>query len=153
MFAAAHGTDGVNFSIRTTGTEAIARALVGLQLRAQNLHEPLAEIGAMLLTATQDRFEQEKAPDGTPWEPLATPVGRPMLRDTVRLFHSLTYAVGRNQVEIGTNVVYARIHQMGGETGRDHASEIPARPYLGLSAEDEREALDIVTDYLKGGLS
>lgn len=145
--------EGVNFTVRTTGAQAIAHALVGLQLRAMDLRAPLAEIGAMLLTSTQDRFEKEQAPDGSPWEPLATPVGRPILRDTVRLYQSLTYAVDRNQVEVGSNVVYARIHQLGGETGRGHAAKIPARPYLGMSKADEREALEIVTDYLKGGLS
>lgn len=150
MLAASHSAEGVNFTVSTTGTEAIARALVGLQLRAANLREPLAEIGAMLLTSTQDRFEKEQGPDGSPWAPLVAPVGRPILRDTVRLFQSLTYAVGRNQVEVGSNVVYARIHQLGGQTGRGHAAEIPARPYLGMSDDDEREALEIVNDYLKG---
>lgn len=34
-----------------------------------------------------------------------------------------------------TPLVYAAIHQFGGDAGRHHASHIPARPYIGLSPE------------------
>lgn len=33
-------------------------------------------------------------------------------------------------VEIGTDVVYARIHEFGGRTGRGHSTVIKARPYM-----------------------
>lgn len=33
-------------------------------------------------------------------------------------------------VEIGTDVVYARIHEFGGRTGRGHRTVIKARPYM-----------------------
>lgn len=34
------------------------------------------------------------------------------------------------RVRIGTNVEYARIQQLGGRTGRNRRTRIPARPYL-----------------------
>ena len=44
---------------------------------------------------------------------------------------------------------YAGIHQFGGMAGRNRSTEIPARPYLGLSAEDRDEILDAASDYLE----
>ncbi|OPE24472.1 phage morphogenesis protein, partial [Pseudomonas aeruginosa] len=36
----------------------------------------------------------------------------------------------RNEAGIGSNLVYAAIHQFGGDAGRGHQVEIPARRYL-----------------------
>lgn len=42
-------------------------------------------------------------------------------------------------MEVGLNLVYGAIHQFGGEeAGR---LGLPARPYLGLSAEDDLDAI------------
>lgn len=137
---------GVNFTIRLDNGAAIGRALVAMQLRMRDLRPALAEIGASLLTSTQRRFEDEQGPDGKGWE--ANQRGGAILRDSGRLYQSLTYLVGDRQVEVGTNAIYARIHQLGGQTGRGHQVELPARPFLGLDAEDETEALAIINDYL-----
>ena len=39
-------------------------------------------------------------------------------------FHGASFA------SIGSNKPYSAIHMFGGETGRGHATKIPARPYL-----------------------
>lgn len=145
-------TDGVNFTVKLdpANGQAVARALIGMQLRMQDLRPVLRDIGAAMLTSTQRRFEDEQGPDGAGWE--ATLRGGAILRDTGRLYQSLTYAASAHQVEIGTNTVYARIHQLGGQTGRGHALTLPARPFLGMDAEDETEALAIVQDYIRGVL-
>jgi len=48
--------------------------------------------------------------------------------------------VGRNLQEngwfIGTNLAYARIHQLGGVTGRFRNIRIPARPFMMFQEED-----------------
>ena len=41
----------------------------------------------------------------------------------------------RASVTVGGTVVYARIQELGGEAGRDHASKLPPRPYLKPAAE------------------
>jgi len=85
--------------------------------------------------------------------------GMPLL-DTGRLRNSITYNADKNSVSVGTNVVYAAIHQFGGETylnmramakdgdqwhkGEAHTHRIPARPFLGLSASDRDEVIDIL---------
>jgi phage virion morphogenesis protein len=45
-------------------------------------------------------------------------------------------------------VVYARIHQLGGKAGRGHAVTLPARPYIGISEDDIKEARAIIRDHM-----
>lgn len=137
---------GVNFTVKIENAQAIGRALVSMQLRMRDMRPVLAEIGASLLTSTQRRFEDEAGPDGGAWD--ANQRGGAILRDTARLYQSLTYQVGADQVEVGTNVIYARIHQLGGQAGRGKSVTLPARPFLGLDDEDRREVLAIVNDHL-----
>lgn len=177
MSAAPHG---VAVSVRLDGgNRIIGNALELLRARGGDLARPLDEIGAMMLTSTQRRFETETDPEGRRWKLLSaeTVLGRiggrakaydtkgrlrkpaarkigaiAILRQSARLFQSLTYRVGRGHVEIGTNVVYGRIHQLGGRAGRGGQVTIPARPYLGMDAGDRQAALRIVSDYLAGSL-
>jgi phage gpG-like protein len=37
---------------------------------------------------------------------------------------------GPGHVQVGATTVYARIQELGGDAGRDHASHLPPRPYL-----------------------
>jgi phage virion morphogenesis protein len=67
----------------------------------------------------------------------------PILQDRGRLFDSLTYqAFGDGSVIFGSNMVYARIHQEGGATGRGHKSLIEARPYMGVPQDFDRRILN-----------
>ena len=58
----------------------------------------------------------------------------------LRLKRSLSIGRGlsmkRDGFFIGTNVSYARIHQMGGRAGRGGRSNIPARPYVMYQTQD-----------------
>lgn len=151
-----------------TGAFARLRFALG---RPEELTQP---IGMRLRDNAQDRFAGERAPDGTPWAPL-NPLyaevkrGPGILRgpDWSRsgLNNSLTYQAAGWEVAIGSNKVYAAIHQFGGTIrpvrakvlvmrtaggrvwGTAKSVTIPARPYLGLSAEDARDVLDIVEDW------
>lgn len=75
------------------------------------------------------------------------------------LADQILYQVADDGVEIGSNLIYAGTHQFGaqqGEFGRSARGapipwgDIPARPFLGLSAEDEGEVLDILDRHLAG---
>ena len=92
--------------------------------------------------------------------------GRGYLADSIR------YQANDAGVRIGTNRIYGAIHQLGGKTkphvirpknkkalawpgGRHPAravnhpgSEIPARPFLGLSRQDRDRVLEVVSDHL-----
>jgi len=103
------------------------------------------EIGALVAASVVDRFERGRGPDGRRWTPSRRAVeqGGRTLVDRARLRDSVTHVARRDGVDIGTNVVYAAVHQFGsGDLARPKG--IPARPFLGLDDEDERGILEIL---------
>jgi phage virion morphogenesis protein len=91
---------------------------------------------------------------------------------TGRLRRSITVEAGSGWAAVGTNVIYAAIHQMGGKTRahtieprtkkalrtpygifrrvRHPGSNIPARPFLAVQDEDWTEIRAAINDYLVG---
>lgn len=47
---------------------------------------------------------------------------------------------------IGTNVVYARIHEYGGMTGRNHLINMPKRPFMRPAVEDRANRQSVLQD-------
>ena len=156
---------GTSISI-TLDDAALVRQLGDLIGALTHPEPALRSIGEELQRTTQDRFDpgQKKSPDGTPWA-RNSPVTiarkgrdnplyqRGNLQNTIR--YQLLGATG---VEVGTNLVYGAAHQFGmvkGYAGRTRRGapipwgNIPARPYLGLSADDETEVVRILRDYLE----
>lgn len=118
---------------------------------------PLMDMAGMLLeTSTKDRIrDTNTSPDGVPWTPSfrSTYDGGKTLSDTGRLGDSITHVSGPNSAEVGTNLIYAGIHQTGGVIQAKNGYglwfampgggvvvvedvSIPARPYLGVSEQD-----------------
>ena len=134
----------------------VERATGGL---ASHRRDMLNTIGEALVSGTLERFENEESPDGKKWEPsgrawtqgLKSRRGRmgKTLQDTGRLRSSIDYAVTADSVLVGSEVEYARIHQMGGRAGRGHTVKIPARPYLGVSKADKAEIKAIMLDFME----
>ena len=129
-------------------------ALASLGRAAARLADPalmLDEIGGRLEASTRQRFEVGVGPDDVPWKPSlrAQEHGGQTLVDTARLRNSITHVVNGSELLVGTNVIYAAIHQFGGRAGRDRSVELPARPYLGISGDDERAIDRIVLSYLE----
>lgn len=114
-----------------------------------SLDEPLEEIGNVLLTSTDVRFETETAPDGTDWEQSLRAANQngQTLTNYGHLRNSLTFDAGTDFVMIGTNLVYAGIHQFGGQTGRGLKVTMPERAFLGLSEDDKTEIHDVLNDF------
>ena len=92
-------------------------------------------------------LRKKTGPDGTPWADWS-----PAYAETRGSHHGLLQGEGdllddlqnlstSSEARIRSGLVYSAIHQFGGDTGR---GEIPARPYLGLSEEDEREITALV---------
>jgi phage gpG-like protein len=117
---------GVTF---TLDDQAALDALALLERRAEDLTGAYHALGAHFVFSTQRNFERETAPDGQKWRPLsprtaAKRIGRgrgarlrgysTILRVTNRLYQSISYAVLPDGIEWGSNLVYARIHQLGG---------------------------------------
>ena len=126
-------------------------------------------IGVGLQHATIDRFEQGRDPWGRPWAPLnpayaAGKRGPGILREAGMrggLQGSITFATAGKTVIVGSNKVYAAVHQFGatirpkkaggrlvfrmvGHTVRAASVTIPARPYLGFGAADHEAVVDVL---------
>lgn len=102
----------------------IAAGLGRLIEAGRDLAPVMDAIGAALLFSTQRRFETKTGPDGGAWAPFAPSTLRRMpdrrkpaelLLDSGRLRGSLSFLADDASVQVGTNVVYAGIHQFGGE--------------------------------------
>ena len=127
----------------------------------------MAEIGEFQLSQTLLNFQNTQTPDGDLWDESgrAKSEGGKTLTDRGHLRDSYTYNVNGSgdEVEIGSNMIYAAIHHHGGvieakDDGHLHFKvgdrwvkkrkvEIPARPALGLN-DESREGIDeIVQDF------
>ncbi len=155
----------------------VLAALQQLAGRIDNLAPALSEIGERLMESTQARFNTSTGPDGQRWAPntQATILGylgrksgsytkktgklsakgagyamnkKPLVASGL-LQDSIHWQLIPGGVAIGTDRFAdawdagAAVHQFGSLNGK-----IPARPFLGVSDEDERTILEIVGNYL-----
>ncbi|MBW7968120.1 phage virion morphogenesis protein [Bradyrhizobium sp. BR 10289] len=107
---------GASFTVDLRDEEAALADLGALIGRLDDPTPAYEDIGQALITSTHDRWERSVAPDGSPWPPSLRVIahGGKTLILSSRLFRSVTANASRNGVEVGTNVVYAAIHQFGG---------------------------------------
>ena len=117
----------------------------------------MLEMGEDITESTKQRFETGTAPDGSAWplnsvlSTLLYKQGDKPLVDHGYLAESIHYqTLGNTGVAIGTNKVQAAMMQFGGTKAQfPHLwGDIPARPYIGLSAADGQDILEILADYL-----
>lgn len=112
----------------------------------------LVSCGEALVSGTLQRFKDEENPQGKKWpvSHRAKQEDGVTLTDTARLQRSIDYATTNDKVMVGSNVAYARIHQLGGKAGRGRKVTIPDRPYLGVSNADRAEIRATLADFLAG---
>jgi phage virion morphogenesis protein len=139
---------GAAIEIRPEGLAALDRRIDRLLAGLNNPEPLLRELAAAGESQTRRRMESDKrGPDGTPWPEwspgyAATRHGGQSLLDARGdLIQSLTAFADRQTAGWGTNLIYAATHQFG-------RGAIPARPFLGVSDDDERELLDLAEDWL-----
>jgi phage virion morphogenesis protein len=134
----------------------------------------MQDLGELLTESTRQRFAQGVSPEGLKWAAKSqTTLNRygarksnrvdirPLFGPSGALNSTIYPEPSRDEVLIGSPMVYAAVHQFGAARGAFGAMKngspipwgnIPARPYLGLSAEDETGVVDTVGDYLTGAL-
>lgn len=89
----------------------------------------MRDVAAAMLFSVQRRFETESGPDGSKWPAHSprtakvranrktrgnAPVTPKLLRDSNRLYKSISEESSETEAVVGTNVVYGGIHQKGG---------------------------------------
>lgn len=137
----------------------VLQVLGSLLDKLDDLSEPMNDIAAVLESATEGAFEAEADPvTGQAWASLsdaylkANPKrqgGKILQASAGGLAASVTADSGDFWAAIGSNKIYAAIHQFGGTDDMPAGpAGIPARPYLGVGREDEQSMLGILGGYL-----
>jgi len=143
---------GIRWLIKDAGANA---ALKKAAAKMETPEGALRQCGGVLLRSIAKTFEAGGRP--TPWKPSirASMAGGKTLLKTARLLRSITMQVSTRSLTVGTDVIYARIHQLGGvikpKTGKAlkvnipgvgwrtlKQVTIPARPFLVVQDEDIR---------------
>lgn len=122
-----------------------------------NPRPALKEIGEELVDSTKKRFETTTGPDGAPWKRNAASTIKRKGRDRPltgggALMDQINYQLtGNDTLEVGSPTKYAAMQQFGGaKSAFPHLwGDIPARPFLGISGEDEDNIVDIFNRYLR----
>lgn len=142
------------------GSPDLREKLLGPVRNPEQLTAALKNIGEELLDTTIERFAREIDPKGKPWQPLKSTTLKQKKRKRKPnilqelgarggLKGSINYHVDGLTLRLGSNKPYARIHQLGGKAGRNLSVIMPARPYLGLSSDDEEAVREILLDHLE----
>jgi phage virion morphogenesis protein len=97
-------------------------------------------------------FRQGRVTRGRTLNPQLRP-GKKILIGTGRLRNSIHQAIDGARLSIGTNLVYARIHQLGGMAGRRRKTRIPARPYLVFRPEDPAKIQKAMEVYIQSQIN
>ena len=133
------------------------KALKELQNKVDDKRPLMRQIAGDLLDAVEENFEQQGRPR---WKALSestikqrrrrgTFPGK-ILQESGGLAASVTESDDENSAEVGTNKVYAAIHQFGGQAGRGKSVTIPARPFLSVTDEDLGDIEERVKGYIEG---
>lgn len=128
-------------------------------------------VAESLRTSTSERFSEQKEPSGKRWvnSIRASESGGVTLVKDAMLKNSIKSQANKSGAAVGTNTIYARTHQFGDKrtirartekglrfrvngkwiTKKSVKINIPARPFLGINEEDQREIKGILEDVLK----
>lgn len=153
---------GATITIEVDGMPAAMRAIEGFSNLPKG--ELLEVLGALVEMQTRRRIEEEKtSPEGADWAP--NRAGTSILLETGRhLRDSIGYVVSGDQVEIGAAWEFAHVHQGGATIKPKDANRlvfrvgnhvifakevtIPARPFMGVSSDNEQELVEAVESWL-----
>ena len=148
----------------------ITGALTRLSAALSDMTPVMQEIGEIMVDSTKQRFAQGIAPDGSRWAPKSqTTLNRygartsnridirPLFGPSGALSSQIFYEVTPDSVSWGSPMIYAGTQQFGaaqgafGRTSRNGPipwGNIPARPFLGVSAEDQTNILETIAEAL-----
>nr|DAW78150.1 MAG TPA: virion morphogenesis protein [Caudoviricetes sp.] len=131
--------------IEINNAQQIASILDKLANAAQDRTPLMRSIAGTMESAVLQNFDVGGRPK---WLGLKYRQGTPLV-DTENLMNSITSYYDNNIAMVGTNEPYAAIHQFGGKAGRGRKVDIPARPFLVLTPQDEEDILDDVQAYFR----
>jgi phage virion morphogenesis protein len=157
-----------------TSPEAVKRRLARFNGRAKDLKPLRKEFAECMVSSTKKTFSSGGRPNK--WKPskrAATTGGKTLIK-SARLKKSITGKVRGEDVLVGTNVAYGRVHQLGiDERVTEHVKthtrrtkigvsivkahtrtrrmKLPARPFLKVLASDRRYLRKALKRHMAGG--
>jgi len=153
-------------SVTLQDFQVMMAGIKGMIALGHNPEPMLRDVARYGEESTKLRFQDGVGPDGVPWKPSrrVQAQGGKTLIDSTDLMQSITSAADRTEAVWGTNLIYAPIHQTGGTIEPKsakalaftlpgvglvfaHHVNIPARPFLGINAQDEANIADILIDH------
>ncbi len=128
--------------------------LFKLSQKAVNTAPLMRNIAGIMQDSVEENFEKEGRPDK--WQKLKPSTikqrtkkgywpGR-ILQRRGELAASITSKYDKHSAIVGTNKIYAAIHQFGGDAGRGGKVKIHARPYLKLDDDEVNSIIKAVLD-------
>lgn len=136
-------------SINVKGLAEAERALLDKEQRIRSATRKATSEGIRL--AGRRAHAELSRYSHAPGTPTPSPAGAPPARVSGNLRGSLSPTgpvptAGGFLGRLGPTAPYSRIHEYGGVTGRDHATVLPARPYMrpvhdGIVSDDSLRAL------------
>lgn len=133
--------------IEVNNAQQVGAILDKLANAAQDRAPLMRSIAGTMESAVLQNFDVGGRPK---WLGLKYRQGTPLV-DTENLMNSITSYYDNNIAIVGTNEPYAAIHQFGGKAGRGRKVDIPARPFLVLTPQDEDDILEDVQAYFRRG--
>ncbi|NTU42937.1 MAG: phage virion morphogenesis protein [Nitrospirales bacterium] len=129
-----------------------------LQRKSRDLSPAMRQIAGIMMRAVEDNFEAEGRPKWPGLRPSTIKQrqregkwpGKMLQKSAGGLASSISRRSDSSSATVGTNKVYAAIHQFGGKAGRGRKVTIPARPFLQLTDEDMGEIKDVLMRYVRG---
>lgn len=132
------------FGIEVKVTENASSGLRRLVLAGKDPKPAFVAMVDHMELVTRKRFDTETAPDGKRWAANKPGTKKFSIRkvlhgETLLLRDLFEHVIDSSGFTFGSNRIYARIHQLGGEAGpRAHRIRLPARQHLGVNADDAK---------------
>ena len=136
----------------------ITAALARISAALADQTPVMQDFGEYLIKSTKERFSAGTAPDGSVWA-AKSPVTiarypgstKPLIGESKSLSSQIFYEAFPDRVEWGSPMIYAAMQQFGGSKSAfpNLWGDIPARPFLGLSEEDEVNLVEIAGEWLE----
>lgn len=145
--------------------------LAALETSLADMSPVMEDLGEYLVTSTKARFPTGTAPDGTKWAPKSQATlarygakksnrvdVRPLYGPSGMLSRMIFHSASQTEVSWGSNMIYSAVMQFGAAKGAFGAmsngasipwGRIPARPFIGISAEDEVNIIATLEDWLE----
>ncbi len=133
----------------------VEKALLEIAQKTSNLRPLMKNIAGIMAYSTEENFKVEGRPK---WKDLSekTKTARKktghypgqILQVSGQLALSVTTQYDDSSAVIGSNKVYAAIHQLGGLVGKNKKTTIPARPYLVVTDDDFEDILSQTQKYI-----